>query len=154
MCVTLRDTLEKTPHRISAAFRLVFVFLLFANSASAFTDFGDGESGFYQTYRRAFQEVWEAEKEWGDFESVSGSDIANGGGGGGGGCGKGEAPKMGLSGDSYEVADAFYASWSTFVSRLSFGWVDEHNVNEVGPRAVSFVCFLTIGGRVDRTIGN
>lgn len=38
---------------------------------------------------------------------------------------------MGLGRDPYEVAEAFYSSWSGFVSELSFGWVDEYNVNEV-----------------------
>lgn len=38
---------------------------------------------------------------------------------------------MGGSKDTFETADAFYGSWSSFVSGLSFGWVDEYNVNEV-----------------------
>lgn len=45
--------------------------------------------------------------------------------------GKGEAPEMGRGNDPHDVPDAFYSSWSGFLSGLSFGWVDEYNVNEV-----------------------
>lgn len=92
-----------------------------SHSASAFSGFGDDESGFYQTYTRAFQGVWEAERDWGQVSSD------------GSGWGQGDAPELGWGSDSYETADAFYSSWSGFVSGLSFGWVDEYNVNEVRP---------------------
>lgn len=96
------------------------------HSATAFSGFGDDESGFYQTYERAFREVWDSERDWGE---VSSSDNRNGTV-----WGQGEAPSMGGSNGSYEMADDFYGSWSGFVSGLSFGWVDEYNVNEVWPR--------------------
>lgn len=38
---------------------------------------------------------------------------------------------MGGANDGFETAEKFYSSWSAFVSGLSFGWVDEYNVNEV-----------------------
>lgn len=105
------------------------------NSASAFDGFGDDESGFYQTYSRAFQQVWEAEQDWGDLDSSpdAAGESASGGRSAGGRItwGKGEAPSMGRGDDPYEVAEAFYSSWSSFASGLSFGWVDEYNVNEV-----------------------
>ena len=88
-------------------------------SAAAFTGFGDDEAGFYKTYAKAFREVWESERDWGEASSAEG------------GWGRGDAPEMGRSTDAYEVAEAFYSSWSEFVSRLSFGWVDDYNINEV-----------------------
>lgn len=94
------------------------------NSASAFSGFGDDESGFYQTYSKAFQEVWEAEKEWGDVDSSADAGRHHV-------WGKGEAPEMGGSQDSFETANAFYSAWNGFASGLSFGWVDDYNVNEV-----------------------
>lgn len=93
------------------------------NSATAFSGFGDDEAGFYQTYERAFREVWDSERDWGEVSSSDNRDGTV--------WGQGEAPPMGRSKDSYETADSFYGSWSGFVSGLSFGWVDEYNVNEV-----------------------
>lgn len=100
------------------------------NSATAFSGFGDDESGFYQTYSRAFQEVWDAEREWSD------SDVHDGGGEHW--WGRGDAPDLGGSRDSFEMADVFYSKWSGFVSGLSFGWEDEYNLNEV-----SLLCSLS-----------
>lgn len=114
---------------------LLCVYRGLQNSASAFDGFGDDESGFYQTYSRAFQQVWEAEQDWSDLDSSPDAtgEKASGGRSGGGRItwGKGEAPRMGRGNDAYEVAEAFYSSWSAFASGLSFGWVDEYNVNEV-----------------------
>ncbi|CAM9198886.1 unnamed protein product, partial [Ectocarpus sp. 8 AP-2014] len=93
-------------------------------SAAAFSGFGDDESGFYQTYTRAFREVWDAERDWGEASSD------------GSGWGQGSLPEMGGSKDSYETAEEFYGTWSGFVSGLSFGWVDEYNVNEAENRRV------------------
>lgn len=96
-------------------------------SGAAFDGFGDDESGFYETYSRAFGKVWEAERDWGEVSSDAGSTSHNNNGR----WGQGDAPEMGGSTASYETAEAFYFGWSGFVSRLSFGWVDEYNVNEV-----------------------
>ncbi|CAN0285382.1 unnamed protein product [Ectocarpus sp. 6 AP-2014] len=93
-------------------------------SAATFSGFGDDESGFYQTYTRAFREVWDAERDWGEASSD------------GIGWGQGSSPEMGGSKDSYETAEEFYGTWSGFVSGLSFGWVDEYNVNEAENRRV------------------
>ncbi|CAM9177998.1 unnamed protein product, partial [Hapterophycus canaliculatus] len=95
-------------------------------SATAFSGFGDDEAGFYQTYSRAFRQVWDSERDWGEVSSSSSSSMR-----GGLRWGQGEPPSMGGSRDPFETADAFYGAWSSFVSRLSFGWVDEYNVNEV-----------------------
>lgn len=84
-----------------------------------FSGFGDDESGFYETYGRAFREVWDSERDWGEVSS----DEKR--------WGQGDAPEMGRSTDGYETAEAFYSGWSGFVSSLSFGWVDEYNLNEV-----------------------
>lgn len=92
-------------------------------SAAAFAGFGDDESGFYQTYSNAFREVWDSESEWGEVSSDARNTNVR--------WGQGDAPEMGGSTSTYEVAEEFYSSWSAFVSGLSFGWVDEYNVNEV-----------------------
>ncbi|CAN0191536.1 unnamed protein product [Scytosiphon promiscuus] len=101
-------------------------------SGTAFSGFEDDEGGFYQTYSRAFQQVWESEREWGEVSSSASSSS----GGGRLRWGQGEPPSMGGSKDTFETADAFYGSWSTFVSGLSFGWVDEYNINEAENRRV------------------
>lgn len=115
----------------------------FENSATAFSGFGDDESGFYQTFERAFREVWDSERDWGEVSSGNSK-----GAGSGIVWGKGEPPSMGGSKDSYETADRFYGSWSSFVSVLSFGWVDEYNVNEVSvlfyPILSTCACFVFI----------
>lgn len=107
--------------------RLTLFSRITGNSATAFSGFGDDESGFYKTYERAFREVWDSERDWGEVSSQNGK----GAGGGTAVWGQGEPPSMGGSKDRYETADLFYGSWSGFVSGLSFGWADEYNVNEV-----------------------
>ncbi len=83
--------------------------------------------------------MWESERDWG--EAPSSSSGGNGSGSSkGGGWGHGDPPSMGESKDGYETADAFYSSWAGFVSGLSFGWVDEYNVNEVCQQARACVC--------------
>lgn len=105
--------------QFQCASALLAVRVTSACSAAAFSGFGDDESGFYQTYTRAFREVWDAERDWGEASSD------------GSGWGQGSPPEMGGSKDSYETAEEFYGTWSGFVSELSFGWEDEYNVNEV-----------------------
>lgn len=90
-------------------------------SAAAFSGFGDDDAGFYQTYSRAFQEVWERERDWGEPAAAPGEES----------WGNGDPPEIGRSTDGYETAEAFYNRWICFVSGMSFGWVDEYNVNEV-----------------------
>lgn len=109
-------------------------------SAAAFTGFGDDDAGFYQTYSKAFQEVWERERDWGEAGATPGTES----------WGNGDPPEIGRSTDGYETAEAFYTRWSGFVSGLSFGWVDEYNVNEVSIafRLLIFIRQLILQSRI------
>lgn len=110
------------------------------HSGTAFSGFGDDEDGFYKTYSRAFMEVWDAEKEWADLASDSGGAGAAGENA----WGRGNPPDMGGSQDPFETADAFYSRWSGFVSGLSFGWVDDYNLNEVSDWSPCFEAVLRV----------
>jgi hypothetical protein len=46
------------------------------------------------------------------------------------------APSFGASDADWADVSAFYAHWSNFVSRLSFGWADEYREQDAPSRYV------------------
>lgn len=82
--------------------------------------------------------MWDSER---DFGEVSVDEQ---------GWGQGDAPEMGGCDGSYEIAEAFYSRWRGFVSGLSFGWVDEYNVNEVREKKNDVRTVVGTRGRFNR----
>jgi len=86
-------------------------------NTSSFSGYGDDETGFYAVYRNAFEEIDAAELKNPNLES---EPIPS--------------PGFGMSTSSDKDVLSFYAVWSGFVSRLSFGWADQYNPNEAETR--------------------
>ncbi|CAM9196423.1 unnamed protein product [Discosporangium mesarthrocarpum] len=86
-------------------------------SSTAFSGFGDDESGFYRTYERVFQEIW-----------VNEADVRS--------KGEPQPPHMGNHDSPYAQAADMYSFWESFVTKLTFGWVDEYNLSEAPNRKV------------------
>jgi len=79
--------------------------------SSCFEGFEDDDNGFYAVYRRAFEEIMKVEID---------SGVGN----------VDPMPGFGTSASSDEDVDNFYSRWSSFTSKLSFGWADLYNPNE------------------------
>lgn len=57
------------------------------------------------------------------------------------------APGFGSSDAEWADVSAFYAHWSNFVSRLSFGWADEYREQDAPSRSVVHGVYGEEGGR-------
>lgn len=79
--------------------------------SSCFEGFEDDDNGFYAVYRRAFEEIMKVEID---------SGVGN----------VDPMPGFGTLASSDEDVDNFYSRWSSFTSKLSFGWADLYNPNE------------------------
>ena len=89
-------------------------------SASAFDGFDDGPRGFYTVYRGVFDSIGREERL--HVATPGGPRLAY--------------PSFGDASAGAAVVSAFYSFWNAYASRMSFGWVEEHNTAEAPNREI------------------
>ena len=98
---------------------------------SCFEGYGNDEPGFFGVYRMVFQKIYEGEEQgWvgeGNIEEMPLASFL--------------VPDFGTSDTEWSRVSAFYQSWESFSSCLSYAWADEYDVRTDAE---------TMGGGVNR----
>ena len=86
---------------------------------SCYKGFGDDDGGFFQVYRKVFEQLAAEDIEYMDdpeeYEQI---------------------PKFGNSKTSFEVVVNFYGFWESYSTKKSYSWLFTHNIQEYRDRRV------------------
>eukprot|EP00117_Sycon_ciliatum_P049169 scpid56650/ scgid34903/ DnaJ homolog subfamily C member 21; DnaJ homolog subfamily A member 5 len=102
-------------------------------SASSYSGFGDGESGFYAVYSNVFSTLtneeapFDSDTESEDENGIEEGDLSE--------FRIGKVPQFGRGDSPYElVVGPFYAYWSNFATKKSFVWVEKYDTRQAPDR--------------------
>lgn len=89
-------------------------------TAACYSDFGDGEQGFYAVYARVFDQLATE-----DIEFMESADEYE------------AIPKFGTSTSDYDIiVGPFYAYWQSYCTKKSYSWLCPHNLTEIRDRRI------------------
>lgn len=86
--------------------------------SSVFQGFGDDNEGFYAVYRNLFDELARQEEMHADFSVDSNREPIR-------------STTFGSSHADQSTVKEFYNFWTSFVTKMSFAWVDDYETQRV-----------------------